>query len=445
MDYPEYVALYYYITRGTLPIDCDQATGRKIKSKASKYLASRGKLFRKNKNEDSGEENFGREVLHEGNIDDIILKVHKEGHHGIKNTYHKLSLQYEGRKMYERTVDMVRSCEICQKRQITPKKKIIKMRPIPTPHRPFYMVGLDAVGPIEEEGNEFKYMLVCVDYLTRWPIAAAVRDITALTTDRFLYNYLFMHHGIPSYLLTDRGTSFKAEYIDYILKKLECRHLITCAYRPQSNGMVERMNQTLVQTISKLKNDDRTPKYWNSYINAALFSIRTMINDSTRFTPAMLLYGYELRTPANWPAPRYDYVEGEIHEEVKRRTLEIDMYISRLRQDAVDSSNQKKEKMKKRYDQEVTEVRRFEIGDLVLMKDHTPKDKFAYKWLGPFEVVKVNKNHTYHLVGPNSRRIEEAVNGHYLLPFKMSKRFIPDVQYQSKVNGVEAWLEKQTN
>ncbi|KAG0971956.1 hypothetical protein G6F29_013795 [Rhizopus arrhizus] len=93
------------------------------------------------------------------------------------------------------------------------------MRPIPTPHRPFYMVGLDAVGPIEEEGNEFKYMLVCVDYLTRWPIAAAVRDITALTTDRFLYNYLFMHHGIPSYLLTDRGTSFKAEYIDYILKK----------------------------------------------------------------------------------------------------------------------------------------------------------------------------------------------------------------------------------
>ncbi|KAG0923744.1 hypothetical protein G6F32_014163 [Rhizopus arrhizus] len=128
------------------------------------------------------------------------------------------------------------------------------------------------------------------------------------------------------------------------------------------------MNQTLVQTISKLKNDDRTPKYWNSYINAALFSIRTMINDSTRFTPAMLLYGYELRTPANWPAPRYDYVEGEIHEEVKRRTLEIDMYISRLRQDAVDSSNQKKEKMKKRYDQEVTEVRRFEIGDLVRLR-----------------------------------------------------------------------------
>lgn len=254
-----------------------------------------------------------------------------------------------------------------------------------------------------------------------------------------------MYHGIPSYLLTDRGTSFKAEYIDYILKRLECRHLITCAYRPQSNGMVERMNQTLIQAIAKLKNDDSTPKSWNSYINEALFSIRTMINESTGYTPAMLLYGYELRTPANWSAPRYDYIEGEIHMEVKRRALKINEYIVKLRQEAVDSSIRKKEKMKERYDQEVTEARRFEVGDLVLMKDHAPKNKFSYKWLGPFEIIKVNKNYTYHLVGPNARRIEEAINGHYLLPFNMSKRFIPDVQYKSKINGVEAWLEKQRN
>lgn len=445
MEYPEYVALYYYITRGTLPTDCDIKNTRKIKNKTQKYTAHRGKLFKKVIDDANGEVMLGQELLHEGNIDEVILKVHKDGHQGIRNTYHKLKVQYEGRKMYGRMVDIISSCEICQRRQIIPKKKVIKLHPIPTPYRPFYMIGLDAVGPIEEEGNEFKYMLVCIDYLTRWPIAAAVRDITALTTDRFLYNYVFMHHGIPSYLLTDRGTSFKAEYIDHILKRLECRHLITCAYRPQSNGMVERMNQTLVQTIAKLKNDDQVPKNWNSYINNALFAIRTMVNDSTGYSPSMLLYGYELRTPANWSVPQYDYVEGEIDEEVKRRVLEIDTCMKQLREEAVEKSMNKKKEMKRRYDEGVKERKLFEVGDLVLMKDHVPNNKFADKWLGPFEVVKANKNHTYHLVGKNSRRLEEAVNGHYLLPYKMSSRFIPDVKQVDKINAIEAWLEKQKN
>ena len=71
----------------------------------------------------------------------------------------------------------------------------------------------------------------------------------------------------------------------------------------RSPHMVERMNQTLVQTIAKLKSDDQAPKNWNYYINNALFAIRTMVNDSTGCSPSMLLYGYELRTPANWSAP----------------------------------------------------------------------------------------------------------------------------------------------
>lgn len=444
MDYPEYVALYFYLTRKTYPADASHAVKRRIAAKSKRYTPFKGKLFTKsNDNDENTNDQLGKEVLHEGNIHEIISKVHADGHFGIRNTYHKVSLQYEGKAMYEQVGNVVKSCEICQKRQKIQHKKIIKMRPIPTVHRPFFMIGLDAVGPLEVTKNGNRFMLVCVDYLTRWPIAAACKDITAKTAEEFLMDNVFMHHGVPTYLLTDRGSSFKAEYIDYVLKKMECRHLLSCAYKPSTNGAVERLNMSIVNTMAKLRLEDGNEQDWDKYVNKALFCLRTMVNETTSFTPAMLLYGYELRTPANWPAPRYDYVEGEIEVEVARRTKEIDQYVSALREQAIENANKKKLKMKARYDKDIIqEVRRFEIGEKVLMKNHVLGHKFDYKWLGPYTITVVNKNHTYHLMGPNSRKLDGAVNGNYLLPFRESSRMIPGVKDRRKIDAASEWLER---
>jgi hypothetical protein len=443
MDYPEYVALYFYITRGTYPADSTTILKKRLQRKARKFVAYKGKLYRKNEDDEEETNILGKELLHEGNILDIITRVHEEGHFGIKNTYTKVSLQYEGKGLYDITTKMVKSCLVCQKRQKVQKKKTIVMKPIPTPYRPFYMIGLDAVGPLETTKRKNKYLLVAIDYLTRWPIAAAVPDITAKTSEEFLHEYVFQYHGIPTYLLTDRGSSFKAEYLDYILKRLECRHLLTCAYRPQSNGMVERLNQTLVNTMAKLRQDDKVKNEWDTYVNKALFCIRTMVNEATKVTPAMLLYGYDLRTPATWPAPRYDYVEGEIEEEVERRSKLIQGNISKLREEAVERSMERKRKMKLKYDQEVKRTIQYKVGDMVLMKNHVPNDKWDCKYVGPFEVVKVNKNSTYHLVGPNSRKLDGAVNGNYLLPFQDAQKMVPVVKEKSKLFDAEVWLSKQ--
>jgi hypothetical protein len=282
------------------------------------------------------------------------------------------------------------------------------------------MVGLDAVGPMKTTPNGNRYMLVCVDYLTRWPIAAPCKDITAKSAEKFLLNNVFQHFGIPTYLLTDRGTSFKAEYLDHVLKSLECKHLITTAYRPQSNGMVERLNQTLVQTISKIRRDSNVKKPWDSYISSALWYIRTMVNDSTGFSPSMLLYGFELRTPALWIPPTEGTIFTNTEDLIKSRTLYIENILKEVQQEAVTNSMGKKKKMKERYDKDVIERKQYEIGDKVLMKNHVPRSKFDEKWLGPMEIVKINKNSTYYLMDINARRIEEPVNGNYLVPYKQS-------------------------
>ncbi|OBZ80900.1 hypothetical protein A0J61_11051 [Choanephora cucurbitarum] len=442
MDYPTYIALFNYITRKTYPIDSTETIKASLRKKSKKFIAERGRLYEKAFGED-GREYLGRELLHEGNIDQAITKVHSEGHFGINNTWKKVHLKYVGKKIYERVVDNVKTCITCQARQRIPHLKTTPGFLIPTPSRPFYLVGTDCVGPLEitPEGN--KYIMVASCYLTRWPVAAAVPDITAETTERFLTDHIVSLYGVPTFLLTDRGSNYMAEYIQVFLKKIECTHRKTTSRRPNSNGHVERLNQTLIQTIAKLKREEGN-KPWDRYVTAALMCIRTMVNEATGFSPSMLLYGYEMRTPSTWVPPRYDYVLGEIQDEIARRAKEIETWVYETRREAKEKAEEKKKMRKLIYDRTVVPREPFKINDKVLMKDHYPKDKFADHYIGPLTVIKHNApTNTYHLVGPNYRRIEHAVHGDILLPFKESKRMIPDVMVTRAMNQFQSWLDKQ--
>lgn len=165
------------------------------------------------------------------------------------------------------------------------------------------MVGVDAIGPIKLPNQDDKYILVAVDYLTRWPIAQVVSNMTQETTADFLMNQLVIVFGVPSYILSDRGSNFMSGYVREFLKELGCRHLTNTAYRPQTNGLCERMNQTIVQTLSKLVRDADDLFNWDRYLGPTLLSMRTTPNDATKYSPAMLLFGYELSIPSTWPPP----------------------------------------------------------------------------------------------------------------------------------------------
>lgn len=100
MDYPNYIALFNYITRKTYPLDSTQSIKSMLRKKSKRYLAQRGKIYQKVLVE--GKEYIGRELLHEGTIEAAVLKVHSEGHLGINNTWKKVQLQYVGKNLYEK-------------------------------------------------------------------------------------------------------------------------------------------------------------------------------------------------------------------------------------------------------------------------------------------------------------------------------------------------------
>ena len=73
-------------------------------------------------------------------------------------------------------------------------------------HSPFYQIGIDFVGPLSRTQREKKYIIVAMDYLTKWPEARAVSEATAEAASQFVYEQIICQHGCPQIILSDRGT-----------------------------------------------------------------------------------------------------------------------------------------------------------------------------------------------------------------------------------------------
>ena len=91
-----------------------------------------------------------------------------------------------------------------------------------------------------------------MDYLTKWPEAKATPEAKASNVAEFLHQEIICRHGMPSILLSDRGTPFVNALIKELCEKEEIRHRLTSPYRPQTNGMVERFNRTIEESLAKM-------------------------------------------------------------------------------------------------------------------------------------------------------------------------------------------------
>jgi transposase InsO family protein len=106
------------------------------------------------------------------------------------------------------------------------------------------------MGPFPTSKSRNQHILVMTEYLTRWYEAESLSDISASTIAMALLKKVIFPHGCPVQLLSDQGPQFKSEVLNLIAKSLGIEQLFTTPYLPQTNGLTERMNQTLKQGIS---------------------------------------------------------------------------------------------------------------------------------------------------------------------------------------------------
>ena len=229
------------------------------------------------------------QVIKSTEVKNILFSNHKDltaGHFGIETIYNKIMHNYYWLQMYRDIETYIKACDICQWKEKLHKNTTL----IPiTVNEPLEKVGIDLVDPLPITINGNRYIVVAVDYLTKWAEARAIEDASAQSIIPFLYEDIVMRHGFPRELLSDRDTTFVNEIIKELLEKYQIKHRLSAPYHPQTNGLVERLNRTLCISLSKFV--QLYKKDWDHYLPLVLFAYRTMKQDTMKFEPFQLVYG----------------------------------------------------------------------------------------------------------------------------------------------------------
>ncbi|OMJ26285.1 Transposon Ty3-G Gag-Pol polyprotein [Smittium culicis] len=412
MDTLYYYAIVNYLKDFSYPKDADESFRMKLRNKSRLYKVKDGVLFKKSK-----KNNESKEVLHEINAKDAILRIHNDAHEGINNTWKRVSDKYTGAKLYELVKDVVEECDLCQ-RYSNKNQRNHQLVPIIS-KKPFDIVGIDAIGPIQpitKSGN--RYILTAVDYFSKWPIALAVPNINSSTVINFLLDCIVKPHGVPRQLISDRGSNFLSQETTEFYEYLGIRHTPTTSYRPQSNGQVERLNQTLKNILAKQTHKDKDN--WDLYIWKSLLIIRTMKNTSTKYSPSELLYGYNITLPSNYrpPAEQENFVES-----VSERYQSWMFKFPQIRAEGLANIIANKEKVSEKYNIGVNK-REYSTGQKVLKKVDSG-NKFEELWEGPYNIdIRLQKG-AYIISDSAGNR--DIVHGDRLIEYKRSEKMVPEV------------------
>jgi hypothetical protein len=157
--------------------------------------------------------------------------------------------------------------------------------------------------------------------------------------------------------------------------------------------------------------------------------MRTLVNEATRFSPARLLYGFELTTPTQWK-PALDKDLDEPNEITLRTQVEaMDVNLEQLREQATINSARDQARQRIRYDT-LVRPRTFAAGDLVLLRIDAPTAmtqtaKFSQTFEGPYTVVRPLINGAYLIQDDNGAK--DSVHVDRLRPFTAHTYMVPEL------------------
>ena len=211
MEPQQYQNLYNYFTNQQLP---SNLTTPKEKQKfinfSKNFIIKNNFIYKIDKRKDN---NFLR-VIKNFEIEPILFMMHNDptsGHFSTDIMFEKIRSRYYWPQMYENIRTYVKACDQCQRRG--KYKRNEPLHPIPV-HEPFYQIGIDFVGPLPCSKSGNKYIIVAIDYLTKWPEARAFPTATAENTATFIYENIICQHECPTRMLSDRGSHFKNEMVE---------------------------------------------------------------------------------------------------------------------------------------------------------------------------------------------------------------------------------------
>jgi len=358
----------------------------------------------------------------------MIRKVHNslEGHHGVERTLKKLDDTFKERGTWlhrrEHVKRFIQSCPCCQKMSHI-RVPILTHRFTTSSYTPMERIYIDSIGPLKEDADGNKHIIVIIDGFTRWVELYAVPDVTAEKAAKVALLDWVGRFGTPSQILSDGGTQFVNELWEELTALMGAEKLESFPYSHEENGLVERANKQVMKFLREIL-FDRQIRYseWSCYLPLVQRIMNAHPYSSTGASPAELLFGnaVSLNTRILPCTPEQAGLDQKRLSTVTADTIKMQAYLIAKAQDVL--INRDNKHLAVPYD-DTKKIDHFPIGSYVLLdynptalRERGPPHKLMPFKKGPFRVVN-SVGSRYTLLDLITNKHEDA-HIRQLSPFK---------------------------
>ena len=278
-----------------------KATAAYVKVK-EQLLIKNGLLYHKTRQGPTNEIVF-QFIVPQRNQSTTLDGCHREvAHQGQRRSTTLMQECFWWLGMTQNLRNHIKKCGHCRKYDAAPL--VVPMKPL-TCSGPGELLHVDFTSieetvPLREEPVIWN-VLVLQDHFSKYVVGYVVKDQTACTAAKTLRNGYFRLFSVPANLISDQGKAFTGHIITHLCDLYGVQKLRTSPYHAQTNGQVERMNQTIISMIGKLEEDKKA--CWSEHLLELLLAYNVTRSAVTRYSPYYLLFGRRSRIPVDYLFP----------------------------------------------------------------------------------------------------------------------------------------------
>jgi len=331
-------------------------------------------------------------------VQQVLRRHHDEaGHPGGRAVMDEIADLYYWSGMRRDVMEWCSSCKTCQ--QVNPKATAEVSTELTTqPRKPFKVVTLDLV----KVGDQLILVIEC--QFTRYVETAVVESKSAERVYRQIEKTLFNRHGVPTMIRSDNGTEFNGLAAASQQMGFEWRR--SSKNNPQSNGMVERANQSVIREINRLQTEHEMDLERAVERGTLLYNIKT--HSATGYKPFVLLYGRD-------PEEMREVLDQQPFGRINAKSEIARFVATRAETDRKTFADAIKNDQKSKENRRVElPTERFKVGDRVMAKVAS-RLKTEPRWRGPLEVLQVLEGGVYRVKDTAKFRAVSEVMHHRLL------------------------------